>query len=168
MSLSLYWLIAKLKFSRVRFQLVTQVVKQALRFDSSEIWTSTEQNRKINCWGSGLLFCRDCSWHIVVEFFMFRCCLRHLLLFLLLKWQSLAKRNARGDLVNSKPTLLLSETHKIWNRNMLPGPTLMPMSTGLAYGPVTHAHYHFCIRRRDVYLVMHYLHIYNSCSWYGE
>ena len=44
---------------------------------------------------------------------------------------------------------------------MPPGPTLMQMSTGLAFGPVAHEHGHFCVRRRDIYLVTRSLHIFN-------
>ena len=41
---------------------------------------------------------------------------------------------------------------------MLPGPMLMQMSTGLVFGPVAHAHCHFYVRHRDVYLITHSLH----------
>ena len=51
----------------------------------------------------------------VVWIFLFRRRLRRLLLvFLLLKRQSIAKRNACGDLANSKPPLLPSEMHSFY------------------------------------------------------
>ena len=39
---------------------------------------------------------------------------------------------------------------------MPPGPTLMQMSTDLAFGPVMHVHCYFYIRRCNVYLVTHF------------
>ena len=50
------------------------------------------------------------------------------------------------------------------------GPMLMQMSTGLAFGPVAHAHCHFCIRSHDVYLIMHSLHspLIPDHNWQGR
>ena len=42
---------------------------------------------------------------------------------------------------------------------MLPGPTLMQMSTGLAFDQAVHGHCHFFVCRHDVCLVTHSLHI---------
>ena len=85
-----------------------------------------------------------CSW-----IFLFR----RLLLLLLLKCQSIAKRNARGDLANSNWDCYTQKCTAF----MPLGPTLMQMSTGLTFSSVSHVHCHFCICRCDVYLVMHFL-----------
>ena len=45
------------------------------------------------------------------------------------------------------------------------GPTLMQMSMGLAFGPVTHAHCHFCICHHDIYLITHSLQEANGIFW---
>ena len=84
-----------------------------------------------------------CSW-----IFLFR---RHLLL---LKRQSIVKRNACGDLANSNQDCYTQKCTAF----ILPGPMFMQMSTGLAFGPVAHAHCHFCICHREVYLFTHSLH----------